>query len=133
MESGVEDARPHERVIRAAGGIVIRDGDVMLVHRPKYDDWSLPKGKCQSGETDEACAIREITEETGIECRIVRALGTSRYRVPAGPKVVRWFLMRPIGGAFKPSHEVDEIAWVPRGSVREAITFEVGTEQLEAI
>ena len=129
----MEDARRRERVIRAAGGIVLRGEDVLLVHRPKYDDWSLPKGKCRSGETDKACALREITEETGLECRIVRTLGVSRYRVPAGAKVVQWFLMDPIGGTFEPSDEVDEIAWVPRASVPDAVTFDIGAEQLDAI
>jgi 8-oxo-dGTP diphosphatase len=100
-------------VIRAAGGIVVRDGEVLIVHRPKYDDWSLPKGKCKPGESDEECALREVEEETGYACEIARPLGESRYRVLGRPKVVRWFLMRPVDGAFAPGREVDEIAWVP--------------------
>jgi 8-oxo-dGTP pyrophosphatase MutT (NUDIX family) len=120
-------------VIRAAGGIVVRGDEVLLVHRPKYDDWSLPKGKCRSGESNEICALREITEETGFECRIARTLGASQYHVPAGRKVVQWFLMNPIAGAFEPSDEVDEIAWVARARVPEAITFDVGVDQLDAI
>ena len=62
-------------MIRAAGGIIVRDGNVLIVHRPKYGDWSLPKGKCKSGESDEACALREIEEETGLDCEIERPLG----------------------------------------------------------
>jgi 8-oxo-dGTP diphosphatase len=121
------------RVIRAAGGIVVRGDDILIVHRPKYDDWSLPKGKCRSGEMDEACAIREVAEETGFECRIVRRLGATRYRAAAGAKVVQWFLMHRVRGDFEPGDEVDEIAWVPRGSALEAITFDVGAEQLSSI
>ena len=120
-------------MIRAAGGIVVRDGEILIVHRPKYDDWSLPKGKCKRNESDEACALREVEEETGYACEVVRPLGESRYRVLAGRKVVRWFLMRPLDGAFTPHREVDEIAWVARADVRGRLTFTPGAEQLEEL
>jgi 8-oxo-dGTP pyrophosphatase MutT (NUDIX family) len=126
----VEAARKDHGVIRAAGGIVVRGDDVLLVHRPKYDDWSLPKGKCKKRESDEECALREVQEETGLHCEIVRPLGESRYRVLARPKVVRWFLMRPRGGEFTPHNEVDEIAWVPRANVPDVLTFDAGVEVL---
>ena len=57
-------------LVRAAGGLVVRDGDVLLVHRPKYDDWTFPKGKAEDGETDEECALREVVEETGLRCEL---------------------------------------------------------------
>ena len=120
-------------MIRAAGGIIVRDGNILLVHRPKYDDWSLPKGKCKPGESDEACALREIEEETGLRCEIERPLGQSRYRALAGSKVVQWFLMRPVDGEFTPDDEVDEVAWVPIPNVPDRLTFEVGVEQLEQL
>lgn len=120
-------------MIRAAGGIIVRDSSVLIVHRPKYDDWSLPKGKCKPGESDEACALREIEEETGLRCEIERALGESRYRVLARRKVVRWFLMRPGDGEFTPDDEVDEIAWVPITDAPDRLTFDVGVEQLDLI
>lgn len=120
-------------MIRAAGGIVVRGDDVLLVHRPKYDDWSLPKGKCKRRESDEDCALREVEEETGLSCEIVRPLGESRYRVLAGTKVVRWFLMRPLHGEFVAHEEVDAVAWVPRANVPDRLTFEIGAEQLEAL
>ena len=63
--------------LRAAGGIVIRDGRVLLVHRPKYDDWTFPKGKAEDGETDEACALREVLEETGLTCVLQAEAGTT--------------------------------------------------------
>ena len=120
-------------MIRAAGGIVIRDGEILIVHRPKYDDWSLPKGKCKPGESDEACALREIEEETGLHCEIERALGESNYQALAGPKVVKWFVMRPLDGEFAPDDEVDEIAWVPISDVGDRVTFDAGVEQLEQL
>lgn len=120
-------------MIRAAGGIIVRDGNVLIVHRPKYDDWSLPKGKCKPGESDESCALREVEEETGLRCEIERPLGESRYRALAGSKVVRWFLMRPCDGEFTPGDEVDQVAWVPIPNVPDRLTFEVGVEQIEGL
>jgi 8-oxo-dGTP diphosphatase len=111
-------------VIRAAGGVVVRDGRILLVHRPKYDDWSLPKGKCTSGETDEECALREVTEETGLSCEIVGEAGETRYLVLKGPKLVRYFLMRPVTGEFTPHDEVDEIRWAPPEEAAEVLTHE---------
>ena len=110
-------------MIRAAGGIIVRDGNVLIVHRPKYGDWSLPKGKCNSSESDEACALREIEEETGLDCEIERLLGETRYQSLGGPKVVKWFLMRPLEGEFTPSDEIDEIAWVPISEAGDRVTF----------
>ena len=120
-------------LIRAAGGLIVRDGSVLLVHRPKYDDWSLPKGKCKRGESDEACALREVEEETGLECEIERPLGESRYEGPTGPKVVRWFLMRPLDGEFEPGDEVDRVAWVPIQDAPDRLTFDPGVEQLDGL
>jgi 8-oxo-dGTP pyrophosphatase MutT (NUDIX family) len=120
-------------VIRAAGGIIVRDGDVLIVHRPNYGDWSLPKGKCRARESDEDCAVREIEEETGLRCEIERRLGETRYQALAGPKVVQWFLMRPLAGEFAPDDEIDEVAWVPIADVPDRVTFDVGVEQLERL
>jgi 8-oxo-dGTP diphosphatase len=120
-------------MIRAAGGIIVRDDNVLIVHRPKYGDWSLPKGKCKAGESDEACALREIEEETGLNCELERVLGETRYQAFGGPKVVKWFLMRPLDGEFSPSDEIDEIAWVPIAEVHDRVTFDVGVEQLERL
>lgn len=98
--------------IRAAGGVVRRRGDVLLVHRPKYGDWTFPKGKAKRGETDEECALREVEEETGLRCRLGRELTTTRYRSLLGPKVVRYWEMTPLDGSFRPTREVDEVRWM---------------------
>jgi 8-oxo-dGTP diphosphatase len=99
-------------LVRAAGGLVVRNGKVLLVHRPKYDDWSFPKGKCGSGEPDEACALREVEEETGLRCELLEELGDTSYRDAKGrPKVVRYWRMRVVAGEFAPHDEVDEIRW----------------------
>ena len=111
-----------DEVVRAAGGIVRRraapQGDgpsrILLVHRPRYDDWSLPKGKADRGERAEDTALREVEEETGLRCRLGPEVGTTRYRDGRGrEKEVRYWLMEADddGGAFVPNHEVDEIRW----------------------
>jgi 8-oxo-dGTP diphosphatase len=105
--------------VRAAGGLVYRtvtDGDVevLLVHRPRYDDWSLPKGKAEPGESDEDCALREVFEETGFRVHLEEPIGAIRYHDRKGrPKVVHYWRMRPRSGSdrFLPNDEVDEIRW----------------------
>jgi len=99
-------------VVRAAGGLVVRDGLVLLVHRPKYDDWSFPKGKCDAGESDQECALREVEEETGLRCELLDELGLTSYIDGKGrPKTVRYWRMRAVDGEFAPHDEVDEISW----------------------
>jgi 8-oxo-dGTP diphosphatase len=109
----VKRARPDDpTVVRAAGGLVVRDGFVLLVHRPKYDDWSFPKGKCDAGETDEVCALREVEEETGLRCELVEEIGRTSYRDRNGrPKLVRYWRMEALAGEFVSHDEVDEIRW----------------------
>jgi 8-oxo-(d)GTP phosphatase len=104
--------------VRAAGGIILRgegeDRSVALVHRPRYDDWSFPKGKLMDGEDEAAAALREVEEETGLRCRLGPSVGSVTYRDRHGrPKVVRYFRMDADGGTFVPTEEVDELRWVP--------------------
>ena len=91
-----------------------------VVHRPKYDDWSLPKGKLDPGESAEEAAAREVEEETGLRCELGRELEPITYVDRKGrPKRVRWWLMSPLEGRFKPNDEVDELRWLSR---EEALT-----------
>lgn len=121
---------PSTRTLLAAGGVVL-DGSgamrrVLVVHRPAYDDWSLPKGHVDRGEELHATAVREVAEETGVHATVVRAAGTTAHRValPGGPaeKRVHWFVMRPDPDAGdpvvqaatrQPDAEVDRTAWWP--------------------
>jgi 8-oxo-dGTP pyrophosphatase MutT (NUDIX family) len=109
-----------EETVRAGGGVIVRPGDdgleILLVHRPRYDDWSFPKGKRDGDETDEATARREVLEETGLAVVLGVELGEARYRDSKGrPKIVRYWLMTPDpddpGPGFSPNHEVDELRW----------------------
>jgi 8-oxo-dGTP pyrophosphatase MutT (NUDIX family) len=109
--------------IRAAGGVLVRDGLVAVVHRPRYDDWSLPKGKLLPGELEVDAARREVLEETGHQSTIVADLGTVEYTVlrrgEQRPKTVRYYLMDTAGGEFVPHDEVDALRWVePREAER---------------
>jgi 8-oxo-dGTP diphosphatase len=105
-------------VIEAAGGVVWRDGDrgeleVVMIHRPKYDDWSLPKGKLTAGEDHETAARREVEEETGFVATLGAELPSTSYHDRNGrPKVVRYWAMHVESGAFAPNSEVDTIRWV---------------------
>ncbi|MGH3707422.1 MAG: NUDIX hydrolase [Pseudonocardiaceae bacterium] len=101
----------------AAGAVVWQrspsgDVEVALVHRPRYDDWSLPKGKPHSGEALPVTAVREVAEETGHTVTLGPRLGSTRYPVPEGEKVAHYWAARPTGGNFRPSDEVDELRWV---------------------
>jgi len=107
-------------VVRAAGGVVRRRSkngrtDYALVHRPRYDDWSLPKGKLDPGETDEEAAQREVEEETGVLANLVTELSSTRYPDRKGRmKQVRYWLMEPADGKspkFRPNNEIDQVRW----------------------
>lgn len=103
-------------IIRAAGCMVYRqiDGhlEVLVVHRPRYDDWDFPKGKREEGETDLECALRETEEESGQRGEVIDELPADRYLVDGREKVVRWWLLRWTDGRFEPNEEVDEASWL---------------------
>jgi 8-oxo-dGTP diphosphatase len=104
---------PESAEVKASGGVVQRDGKVALVHRPRYDDWSFPKGKMDPGESWEECALREVEEEIGLRCRLGDELPPTSYRDNKGrAKVVRYWMMEPLDGDFVPSDEVDEVRWL---------------------
>jgi 8-oxo-dGTP diphosphatase len=108
-------------VIRAAGGLVVRDGMVLLVHRPKYDDWSFPKGKLEPGEGWEEAAVREVEEETSLRCRAGAEVGRTHYTVGGEPKEVRYYRMTA-DGEPRPQNEVDEVRWVALDDARDLLS-----------
>ena len=116
-------------VVRAAGGVVVRSGadgriEVAIVHRPAYDDWTLPKGKLQAGEREEHTALREVEEETGMRCRLERALGSTKYKDHRGrQKVVHYWIMRALDGHFKPTKEVDQLQWLPLAEAIDTLSY----------
>jgi 8-oxo-dGTP diphosphatase len=127
-----------ESTVRAGGGIVWRHGlggavEVVLVHRPAYDDWSFPKGKLHRGETEAQAALREVEEETGLRCRLGREVGTSAYRDPKRrPKTVRYWEMTPIAGTLGPANEIDDARWVPLPEASRRLTYEHDRRLLDA-
>jgi 8-oxo-dGTP pyrophosphatase MutT (NUDIX family) len=99
--------------------------EVLVVHRPRYDDWSFPKGKAEPGEADEECALREVVEETGLLCELDGELSSTSYTDAAGrPKRVRYWRMRPVGGSLRFLHEVDDARWLTREPARALLTYE---------
>lgn len=117
-------------VVRAAGGVVTRIGasgrpEILLVHRPKYDDWTLPKGKAEPGESDEACALREVEEETGLACELSEEVAVVEYEDSAGrPKRVVYFAMTPPDGAeASAQYEVDAVRWLEPEAALGTLTY----------
>jgi 8-oxo-dGTP diphosphatase len=115
--------------VAAAGGIVVRDGGrgpvVAVVHRPNYDDWTLPKGKLDPGESFEQAALREVEEETGLRCELGEPCGETRYRDAKGrSKLVRYWLMTPVAGEFARNDEVDELVWLTPDDARALLSYE---------
>lgn len=134
---------PMDEIV-AAGGLVIDSTDaaaprVLLVHRPKYNDWSFPKGKLDAGETVEAAALREVEEETGLRCRIVRELPSVRYQYRGRngvvrPKVVHYFLMEATGGAIRVNmYEIDEARWCDVNDALERLRYEHDKQLLASL
>ena len=117
-------------VIRAAGGVPWRPGpdgrlEVLLVHKPRYDDWTFPKGKAEEGETDEEAAIREVEEETGLRCELGNELASTTYTNRHGrPKLVRYWAMGPVQTTPGARHEVDEIAWLAPEAALAKLSYE---------
>ncbi len=124
--------------VRAAGGIVFRrrsDGEeILVVHRPAYDDWTFPKGKLEPGESEQEAAVREVEEETGLVCRLDRELPSTSYRDGRGrPKTVQYWLMTPIGGRLGAANEVDEVRFVSLDAARALLTYERDVGLVDAV
>jgi 8-oxo-dGTP diphosphatase len=116
--------------VRAGGGLIIRDGCVLLVHRPQYDDWTFPKGKLEQGESWEDAAVREVEEETGLRVEAGEVVGSTFYDDRLGrAKEARYFLMSA-GDDPRAQNEVDEVRWVPLDEAAETLSYERDRELL---
>ena len=108
---------------------------VLLVHRPKYDDWSFPKGKLDRGEHATAAAVREVEEETGVRVRLGVPLRSQRYPIRVGTKLVHYWVGRAVGdgdvGGYEPNAEIDEVAWFPIDKARRRLTYEFDIDTLD--
>ncbi len=133
---------PHDApndLIRAAGGVVIRPVasgrfEVACIYRESRGDWTFPKGKLDEGETFEQAALREVLEETGMRCDIIRFAGTTNYTHRKGkPKIVAYYLMSVGTGEFRPNDEVDELVWLPLERVREHLTWDRDQELFDLV
>ena len=123
--------------VRAGGGLVYRkrkgDVEVLVVHRPSYDDWSFPKGKQNPGEKLKETALREVEEETGYRCRLTGRLGQVRYPVGRNQvKEVSYWAMKVKSGRFRPNDEVDEVRWVEPDRARTLLTWPRDINLLES-
>lgn len=137
------DSLEKQLEIRAAGAVLWRrntqgHAEIAIVHRPRYDDWSLPKGKLDADETLPAAAVREVQEETGASCVLGRLLTKARYTVPThgdngiAPKEVSYYSARATSGSFVPNSEVDELRWLDPFSARWMLSYATETEALDA-
>ena len=125
-------------VVQAAGGLVVRrlggELQVAVVHRPLHQDWSYPKGKLEEGETLEEAAQREVFEETGFICRLLRFIGHTEYTDRKGrPKVVAYWVMAAEGGTFSVNVEVDELRWLSLPAAGRLLSYERDRELLAVV
>ncbi|MGH3258246.1 MAG: bifunctional NUDIX hydrolase/histidine phosphatase family protein [Streptosporangiaceae bacterium] len=126
------------QIIRAAGGVLWRSRDsgaveVALVHRPKYSDWSLPKGKLRRGEHPLVTARREVAEETGVNAVAGRRLDIEHYDTALGPKTVEYWAMQGPDARFKPTAEVDRLAWLPLAEARRRLDYQGDAYAIDAL
>jgi 8-oxo-dGTP diphosphatase len=127
-----------ETQIRGAGGVLWRPRnrghEIALIHRPRYDDWTYPKGKNLPGESDTACALREVQEETGLLCEPSVELPSTKYVDRKGrAKLVRYWIMRPLSGQFEANREVDELRWVSLAEAERLLSYERDRELLAVV
>ena len=121
--------------VRAAGGVLWRERDGIIefavVHRPKYDDWSLPKGKLTDGESYLEAALREVREETGFAAEVGEDLGTVSYLSKSRPKVVQYWAMRAGEGGFVAHSEVDDLRWLSPEAAMRQLSYDRDREVLQ--
>jgi len=125
-------------VVRAAGGVIVRQSadhepEVLLIHRSRRDDWTFPKGKLEPGESYQACALREVAEETGLRCLLGDELPqTSHVDHKGRLKIVRYWIMRPITGEPEARYDVDVVRWLPIERALRLLTYDYDRPLLEA-
>jgi 8-oxo-dGTP diphosphatase len=126
---------PSSETVEAAGGVLWRSGpqgaEFAVIHRPKYDDWTLPKGKLDPGEDHEEAALREVAEETGYRAELGGRLGDVHYEAKGSPKRVRYWGMRALDGRFRANSEVDDMRWLPVDRARALLTYERDRDVLD--
>lgn len=135
QEIPANPAAEYKRCMLAAGAVLWRgdrdNPEFAVIHRPHYDDWSLAKGKVDPGESLPTTAVREITEETGLDITLGKLVGKVTYPVQGRTKVVYYWMGRVDGGEFTPNNEVDEMRWLPYDEARELLTYDLDTQVLE--
>jgi 8-oxo-dGTP diphosphatase len=113
--------------------VIVRDGRILLVHRPRYDDWTIPKGKLEPGESWQTAALREVEEETGLHCRLLLEVGRTHYVDGSGrEKEVRYYSMTSTDEAVA-QNEVDEVRWVPLEEAAALLSYERDVELLSSL
>ncbi len=124
-----------EQIVLAAGGIIRNNSsEFLVIHRPKYDDWSFPKGKLDNGEKLEECALREVHEETGFQCELRDFLGTVAYVDRKGrEKKVHYWQMKILDGHFQENSEVDAIDWLHKEKALEILSYSHDRELLTQV
>lgn len=117
------------KIVHAAGAVLWRPGhresaaEVAVIHRPRYDDWSLPKGKVDPGETEPVTAAREVLEETGHHVQLGRRIATVSYPIEQRTKKVQYWSARSLGGSFAPNNEVDDLVWLPAVAALKMVSY----------
>jgi 8-oxo-dGTP diphosphatase len=121
--------RSASKIVHAAGGVLWRPGhresaaEIGVIHRPRYDDWSLPKGKVDPGETEPVTAVREVFEETGHHVELGRRIATVSYPIEQRTKKVQYWSARSLGGSFAPNNEVDDLLWLPAPAAIKKVSY----------
>jgi len=121
--------RSSSKIVLAAGGVLWRPGyresaaEIAVIHRPRYDDWSLPKGKVDPGETEPVTAVREVFEETGHHVQLGRRIATVNYPIEQRTKKVQYWSARSLGGSFAPNNEVDDLLWLPAPAAIKKVSY----------
>ncbi len=129
MPTQSSSGRSASKIVHAAGAVLWRPGhresavEVAVIHRPRYDDWSLPKGKVDPGEIEPVTAVREVLEETGHHVHLGRRITTVSYPIEQRTKKVQYWSARSLSGSFAPNNEVDDLVWLPVSAALKKVSY----------